>query len=152
MPASRAHDGGGGSHPAQSSCVRLTESTCTRKEALMVVLLLSFHAPQQWHLASLTGPGFFRAHPELPQSSLFRLSLCVPALVLSLGLTSEAQASARSRPPHLWMSVSGWGVQGSCTDCLCRALSVLPSTNWLLRSPRRLQSSPSVQADLPDDE
>ena len=76
MPASRAHDGGGGSHPAQSSCVRLTESTCTRKEALMVVLLLSFHAPQQWHLASLTGPGFFRAHPELPQSSLFRLSLC----------------------------------------------------------------------------
>ena len=69
-----------------------------------------------------------------------------------LGLTSEAWASAPSPCPHQWMSVSGWGVQGSSSNCLCRSLSILPSANHLLCFPLRLWSSPSIQADLPTTE
>ena len=52
--------------------------------------------------------------------------------------------------PPLWMSISGWGVQSSCAHLLCRLLSAMPSSwNLLLHSPPWLQSSPSIQADLP---
>ena len=75
--------------------VLLPESPHARKEAPMAVPYLSC-APQQWCLASLSGPDLFQMHPQLPHSILFRLSSCSQPLVLSLGLTSKARASASS--------------------------------------------------------
>ena len=71
-----------------------------------------------------------------------------PVMVLFPGLTPKSWASASS--PHLYWqtSISAWRVQGSGANCLCRSLSVFPSSHWFLCSPPRLQSSPFIQADV----
>ena len=75
-------------------------------------------------------------------SSPFRLSPAHPTLVLSLGLTSEAWASAPS--PHLHQASQAGELRALVlTVCAGRPLSIFPSANWLLRSPLRW-SSPSV--------
>lgn len=53
-------------------------------------------------------------------SSPFRLSPAHPTLVLSLGLTSEAWASAPSPYPCRQINISGWGAEGCNADLLCR--------------------------------
>ena len=73
------------------------------KDAPMLLLLLSLHPPlKQWCLASLVGLGVFQVHPKMSHSNLFNLTQPTP--VLSLGLTSKAQASASSPCPHQWTS------------------------------------------------
>ena len=62
---------------------------------------------------------------------------------------SNLQSLSFNPHPHLWTNVSGWGAQGGGTNHPCKSLSILPSANWLLRSPPRPGSSPSVLADLP---
>ena len=75
-------------------------------------------------------------------SSPFRLSPAHPTLVLSLGLTSEAWASAPS--PCLYQASQAGELRALVlTVCAGRPLSIFPSANWLLRSPLRW-SSPSV--------
>ena len=116
VPAPRAHVG----------CTLLPESAHMEKEAPVVVLPLSLHAPQQWRLTSLAGPGLFlyslgfgAPHPSPPQAVSMQ-----PTPVLCLGLTSKAQASAPS--PHLPQrtSISGWGVLGSALT-VCAGISPL---------------------------
>ena len=48
---------------------------------------------------------------------------------------SKPHSLASSPHQHQWTHVSGWGMQGCGTDHLCRSLSVLPATDWLLCSP-----------------
>ena len=146
MPASEAQDDSGSSHMPQEfvqvlfCCLRVQRG----KDAPMLLLLLSLHPPlKQWCLASLVGLGVFQVHPKMSHSNLFNLTQPTP--VLSLGLTSKAQASASSPCPHQWTSarVGSWGAQGGGPDHLYRSFSTLPTTNQLLCSPSRLQSSPS---------
>ena len=86
--------------------------------------------------------------PLTPHSTPLRLSPCSQPQSSPPGLTTKAQASAHS--PHLpqrWVSQAGECWVGG-TDHVCRSLCTLPSVNRLLCSPLRLQSSPSVPADL----
>ena len=133
-PAPGAHIGG----------VVLPESARARGKKLRWRPHPSRHVLQQWHIASPAGPGAPLVMAT-PHSSPFRQ----PTPVLSPGLSSEACASAPSPHPPQRTRVSGWAVQGGGISRLCRSLSILPSVNWLLDSPPRFHSSPSVQADLP---
>ena len=94
MPASGAQDGSGSSHMPQEFVQALfcCLSVYREKDAPALLPLLSLHPPlRQWCLASLVGLGIFQVHPKLSHSSLFSLTQATP--VLSLGLTSKAQAS-----------------------------------------------------------
>ena len=77
-------------------------------------------------------PRLLPSAPSLATLQPLQAGSVQPTQILSLNLTSEAQASALSPCKHLQMSVSGWGAQGGGTDHLCKLLSILPSADWLV--------------------
>ena len=118
-------------------------SVYREKDAPALLPLLSLHPPlRQWCLASLVGLGIFQVHPKLSHSSLFSLTQATP--VLSLGLTSKAQASASSPRPHQWTS----GELKAAVLTICTGHSPLcpPQTSCcaLLQGSK----APPLQADL----
>ena len=97
------------------------------------------------------GLGFLQEHSWLWSSS-FPSPQAVssqPTAVLSPGLLSKPHVPAPRPCLHWQTHVSSWDMQSCDLDPLCRSHSVLPATDWLLHSPLRSQSSPSVPADLP---
>ena len=80
--------------------------------------------------------GFLHKHFQLQTSSLLspQAISSQPAAVLCRGLLSKPQVPAPTPCAH-WEHTLGWGAQGCDTDHLCRSHSVLPATDWLLRSP-----------------
>lgn len=104
---------------------------------------------QQWHLASLVGPGIFQVHPPVLLSSLFRLSegrqpQLFPWIWL---LNPEFQLPAPT-------CSGGWGWEAQClsTHRLHSLLSVSPLADCQLLFPPRVQNSSSIWADLPTGE
>ena len=81
-------------------------------------------------------PGFLHKHSWLWISSLLSpqaVSL-QPTAVLSPGLLSKPHVPTPRPCAHQWTLISGRGMQGCGTDCLCRSHSVLPATDQLLHS------------------
>ena len=90
------------------------------KDVTLVEQPLSSHSPQQWHPASLVGPGFFldslscgAAHPRP-----FKLSSHSQPQSSPQGLTSKAQASATSPNPSGRVSQAG-ACQSAPIVCAC---------------------------------
>ena len=108
------------------------------KEDFMVVPSRSVCLPIMLLYLSGRHRFLFQVHPQLPQFDLFKL---FPHL--SLGLNSGAWTSGPDPHPSQQSRVSGWRELGGSAALLCRLLSVLPSSSWLLFSPLGLQISPS---------
>ena len=95
------------------------ESTCREKACSGGSHPSPRAPPKQWHLSSKVAWACSTntlscSHTRLqPLQAVFTQ----PTPVLSLGLISEAWASAPSPNPHQQMHISGWGVQGGGTDC-----------------------------------
>ena len=112
--------------PFLSLCCRIS-CACSEKEVPVVVSPHPFpHTPQQWCLASLTGPGV------LPHTIGCGIPLLSP-IVLSEKLTQSPRISIQPLPTclRLWCPGSG-------TDCLWGFLSAFPSSDQLRHFSSRL--------------
>ena len=122
-----------------AGAVRSPESTQWERRHVAAAALPAPSSPTG-SLASLVGPGFFPVHSRLSYSCLFNLTQPTP--VLSLGLTSKAQASASSPRPHQWTRARVGSTRRRSWPSVQATLH-FAYHNPLLCSPPRLRSSPS---------
>ena len=113
------------------------------------------HAPlKQWRLASKAA-GTSSTHTLSCGCSPIPASLgsfCMAILSPLPGLMSEAWVPAPSPILHLWVRVSGWGVQGGDTDCLCSFPSALAAAVlfWGSEAPLRPGQPPCRRGGFPE--
>ena len=122
---------------------------CMEIEAAMAALPFAHHSAMALHFYESLD--FLHEHSWLQSSSLLspQSTSVQPTAALSLGLLSNPCVPSPRPRPHQQTHVSDWGTHGCGTDHLCRSHSVLPATDWLLRSPPSPRSPSSVLADLP---